>query len=145
VIDAAVALLVDGFDTPNLRILAGEDSGDLHEVSAYPASTLRDLGLQPLDERAIALRTIDRVVQNVLDGSMAARDGAAAIYDAWLSASETLGLDVSRLATIADYFDDGWGEWGPRTEAFLSALRMYRAGKRVIPWSLVTGSFSRLE
>lgn len=142
-IAAAVGLLVAGVESPNLAVLAGEDSADPYEVASCLEATLRDLGLPPLDDGSVATRTISRITEQVLEGSMAARDGAAAICDAWLPASDSLGPDLSHLATIADYLDHGWETWGPSTDVFLEALRRYRAGERVHLWDLVTREFAR--
>src|SRR5438034_8225195 len=95
---AAVALLLAGVESPNLVVLAGEDSADLEEVSEYLDATLRDLGLPPLDQVSIALRTIDHVAQQIVDGRIAPRDGAAAIWDTFYPAASKLGPDVGRLA-----------------------------------------------
>lgn len=138
---AAVALLVAGVDSPNLVALAGEDTADLDEVAAYLDATLQDLGLRPLDQTSIARRTIDHVSQQILDGRIPPRDGAAAIWDAFYPAASALAPDIGRLATIADYLDHGWETWGPSTADFLEALRMYLAGERVREWDLVTNAF----
>jgi hypothetical protein len=138
---AAVELLIAGVDSPNLVVLAGEDSADLDEVAEYLGATLRDLGLRPLDQVSIALRTIDHAAQEILDGRLAPRDGAAAIWDAYYPAGSKLGPDVSRLATIADYLDHGWETWGPSTADFLDAVRTYVAGKAVGDWDPASRAF----
>jgi hypothetical protein len=140
-VDAAVGLMVAGVESPNLATLAGADFDDYYEVRNYLDATIRDLGLAVLDDRSIAIRTIDRIVRNVMDGSLAPRAGAAAIYDAWLPAAHLLGPDLSHLATIADYLDDGWETWGPPADVFLRALAMDRSGDPVEHWDLVTREF----
>lgn len=138
---AAVALLLAGVDSPNLRVLAGEDSADLLEVSEYLDATLQGLGLVPLDDMSIAVRTIDQVAQQILDGSIAPRDGAVAIWNAYFPAASSLGPDVDRLATLADYLHHGWETWGPPISAFIEAVHMYAAGEPVREWDLVTNAF----
>jgi hypothetical protein len=76
-IASAVDLLVLGFDTPNLRILAGEDSADTGEVSYYLNATLGDLGLRPLDDRAGVLMVLDEIAADLIDGRLEPADGGS--------------------------------------------------------------------
>jgi hypothetical protein len=111
-IASAVDLLVLGFDTPNLRILAGEDSADLDEVANYLDATLADLGLEPLDDRAVVLAVLDDIATDLIDGRLEPQVAARMLWDTWNPKSWDLdfGPEASALANTAVGISDLWPE-----------------------------------
>jgi len=100
----AVALMVAGTDTPNLRILAGEDGADADEVDGVLKGALRDLGLEPLDRRAAVLLIARYLATRAIDDFGAAAEVAPILWR--LYASEPMNVDwppeFGRLAVAAD-------------------------------------------
>jgi hypothetical protein len=123
-----VDLLVLGFDTPNLRILAGEDSADTPEVTHYLEATLGDLGLVPLGDRATVLAVLDEIASDLIDGRLEPRTAARLLWDTWNPKSWNLdfGPEAQRLAITADGLDDLWGEpYAPTVDELRHAAKIY--------------------
>jgi hypothetical protein len=127
VVDAAVGLLVAGIDTPNLRILAGEDRADRTEVENVLAATLRDFGREPLDHRAAALLVARDLAASVVADDRRAAEIAPAIWrlyaDVGLSAIDWPEPFV-RLAHAADSVVDlPW--WEGSMPNFLASAQAF--------------------
>ncbi len=125
---SAVDLLVLGFDTPNLRILAGEDSADTPEVTHYVEATLGDLGLVPLGDRATVLTVLDQIASDLIDGRLEPRSAARLLWETWNPKSWNLdfGPEAQTLAFTADGFYDLWGEpYAPTVDELRDAAKIY--------------------
>jgi hypothetical protein len=100
--------MVAGTDTPNLRILAGEDRADAHEVEVVLKGTLRDLGLEALDSRAAVLLIAKDLATRAIGDSSAAAEAAPVLWR--LFVREPMRTDwpraFVRLAVAADYLED---------------------------------------
>ncbi|HET7128098.1 MAG TPA: hypothetical protein VFJ93_03375 [Gaiellaceae bacterium] len=124
VIAAAVDLLVRGFEGDNLAILAGEDRSETHEFLRYLALTIEELGLDPLDDQQAALVRIHNLAEGIEREMIEPREAADAIWHAFLTSKSDLPA-VTRLAFLADAFDDGYATWGPPLEAFRAGVHDY--------------------
>jgi len=104
---AAVELLVAGADTPNLRILAGEDRADPREVEEILDATLRDLGLPPLDETGAVLVVARDLARRAIGDEGMATDVAPLIWRLYVRRIGTeLPPAFVRLAYAADAVED---------------------------------------
>jgi hypothetical protein len=134
-IASAVDLLVLGFDTPNLRIIAGEDSADTGEVSYYLNATLGDLGLRPLDDRAVVLMVLDEIAADLIDGRLEPRTAARLLWDTWHPKSWDIdfGPEAQALANTATGIDDLWPEpYAPTFDDLRDAAKAYLDRDRTI-------------
>lgn len=80
----ACDLLVAGFDTPALRVLAGE-STDLRAVDAQPliAEMLTELGVEPIEPHRAFLVIARDVARQMISGTMPAEYGASWLWSLW--------------------------------------------------------------
>jgi hypothetical protein len=125
---ASVALLVAGSDTPNLRVLAGEDHAEPDEVEAVLNATLHDLGLDPLDRTTAILSVAAELARHAIGDEGAASEVAPILWR--LFAHEPMESEwppaFVRLAYAADAVEDlPWLEG--RMPAFMAAAREFVA------------------
>jgi hypothetical protein len=108
VVAASVELLVAGSDTPNLRILAGEDRAEPDEVEAVLNATLSDLGLDRLTRQEAVLAVGEQLARRAIADEAAAAEVAPIIWH--LYAREPMAtewpLAFERLAYAADLLED---------------------------------------
>jgi hypothetical protein len=79
-VDAAVQLLAQGYDTPSLWILAGEDNADEREVESYLDRSLTELGLSQLSEERSVLAVANRDAKALLEGALPTNDAAERLW-----------------------------------------------------------------
>jgi hypothetical protein len=128
IVTSAVGLLLLGFDTPSLRILAGEDAADTPEVLQYLDATLSELELVRLDDRAVVLGALDSIARDFINGRLDPRAAARLLWETWNPRSWDLdfGPEASKLAVTADYVADLWGEpYAPTVDDLRQAAKAY--------------------
>ena len=103
-IDAAGDLLLAGIDTPSLRILAGEDRADRHEVAQYLRATLVELGLRPLHTGEAADLVAEDLARSLVAGIVSAQAAAEQIWQ--FLADSAHPSTYERLVTAAAIVSD---------------------------------------
>ncbi|MBA2720453.1 MAG: hypothetical protein H0U52_14615 [Chloroflexi bacterium] len=123
---AAGGLLVSGVDTPNLRILAGEDRAEADDVERVLRATLRDLGLVPLERREAVLAVARRLAHEGAIDEASAETVAPTLWR--LFAREPMSVEwpdtFVRLAYAADAVED-LPDWSGSLPEFLEAAREF--------------------
>jgi hypothetical protein len=130
VVAAAVSLLESGLDTPNLRILAGEDHAEADEVERFLDATLHDLGLVPLQRRDAVLAVASRLARRALADEASAEEVAPALWQ--LFAREPMTAEwpgtFVRLAYAADAVED-LPDSSESMPEFMAAAREFLAAR----------------
>jgi hypothetical protein len=128
VVAAAVSLLESGLDTPSLRILAGEDHSEPHEVQRVLNATLRELGLAPQERREAILTVAARLAGEGLADRAHAETVAPILWRLYAGEPMTQDWPPSfvRLANAADGVEDlPW--WEGSIPEFMEAAREFLA------------------
>lgn len=127
VVAAAVALLVAGMDTPNLRVLAGEDRSEPREVIVTLHATLRDLELAPQSEVEAGILLAADLARRGMADEASARDVAPLIWRLYGPCPDYPWPDTFvQLALAADAVEDlPW--WDEAMPWFMKAARDFLA------------------
>ena len=100
-VDAAVQLLLAGVDTPNVRILAGEDDAPEAEVEHYLEQALRDLRLSPLSMPEAAVQAGHFIAGRLLAGQLDTGAAARQLWNLYVAADYPSAL--SDLGAAAEW------------------------------------------
>ncbi len=84
----AVAALLAGFDTPTLRVLAGESSPIMSEVEPQMERAFAELGLESLEREAAGEVIARSWARSIVAGDVTPYEGAKAI---WTEVCDPLG------------------------------------------------------
>ena len=124
--DAAVQALIEGFDSPSLRVLAGEsgNNSNLFEIKELLQRTISELGLSLPSENEAAHILIRHWAERIVNGSILPQEGARHIlldiYHRTEHPSEKIVGDSLGLATLLglvyeyDSLQDGFIEYEGR-------------------------------
>ncbi|MDE9365030.1 hypothetical protein PZ938_05370 [Luteipulveratus sp. YIM 133132] len=117
-VDAATDLLVDGFDTPTLRILAGVSPREpIEPGDPLVPAVLGELGLEHLAEVSPERAALDARLRRLVAGRASVRE-----VTTW--AHSVLGHDCDDDLTVFVELDDVYDEWqfDQRDRAFLERV-----------------------
>lgn len=106
-VDAAAQALVDGLDSPNLRMLAGARSADAEdEADEYGPLAFAELELDipPRSSRDAVLACAVQIARRVVSGAEPARPGAQAIYRLFVR-SRYEADELATFSGIDDFYD----------------------------------------
>jgi hypothetical protein len=82
----ATGMLVDGHDSPTLRVLAGLDErGSVFETEEYFSRALRELQIPEPDEAGKMRAYAYDLARQILGGTLAAEEGVRALYQICLA------------------------------------------------------------
>lgn len=119
VIDGATDLLVDGLDSPSLRVLAGASPRDSHfELDELILTTIEELGMSELlkgDEQLGALKVI---LRRMLAGSMTPRETAKWSYT---QISFDGGPECDVFVNMDNQYDEVDSDWSAKNEETVDA------------------------
>ncbi len=117
-VDVAVQALVDGWDSPSLRSLAGLIEVDQRDAPELFARALVEVGLPPLSKHEALWEFIYQAAEQLARGERDVREGLRAISRSWsyLGCPDSLAL----LMHLADEWET-WSTQRPRIEADLRA------------------------
>ncbi len=103
----ALQWLEAGWDSPTLRILAGETNPIMSEVGPMFNDVLEELNISlPTSTEAVA-RLVSEVAQQIVDGAVTPYDGASQIYDLHISYAGVSGVDFScAIGYLAIQYED---------------------------------------
>src|SRR5215510_8817812 len=80
-VEWAGEMLVEGYDSPSLRILAGLDRfASSFEAEDYFLRSLNELNLTPPDSTTAIRAYACEIAQRVIDGRMSGKDGVRALF-----------------------------------------------------------------
>jgi hypothetical protein len=96
-------LLLAGYDTPSLRVLAGLTKAELERVRELLPQLFNELGLERPTEVAAAWRVAQQTAQELLADRLAPYDAARSIGD--------LGTRFAPLFPLLNHFIGLWSEW----------------------------------
>ena len=77
----ALQWLEDGFDSPTLRILAGETNPIMSEVGPIFERVLEELNIAVPTSAEYVLHLVREVAQNIVEAKITPYDGASRLYD----------------------------------------------------------------
>jgi hypothetical protein len=106
--DIAVKLLEAGYDTPSLRLVAGDMHPEMAETGPTFADALRELGVGVTLREAWLLRA-ESVAHAITVGTIAPIDGACDLY--------SLDHRVHALPELQPFLREYWRTPPPRTDA----------------------------
>jgi hypothetical protein len=85
-VEWATGMLVDGHDTPTLRVLAGLDErGSAFEAEEYFRRVLRELQIPEPDEAGKMRAYACDLARQIVSGTLAAEEGVRALYQVCLA------------------------------------------------------------
>ncbi len=94
-VDWAVAMLTEGHDSPNLRMLAGLESVEgLMETEDHFSRALRELQIPEPDQAGKLRAYACELAQQILDGVLSSEVGVKALYQLYLASKYADGFRV---------------------------------------------------
>lgn len=107
--EIGMGAMLDGCDSPALRILAGLRPEEAHEARALFEQTLAELNIPKPSERDAVMHLAREVAKRILSGATTPYEGATEIWDL------THCLEDPRTSEL-DGFVYAWSEWEDRPE-----------------------------
>lgn len=102
----AIDALVAGYDTPSLRLLAGERGGPPDTIRKYFCSTLQELQIPMPSELDAARFKVKQIVENVVGHRILPYEGARSIWrDIYTRFPKLIELKVF-VGLASEYEDD---------------------------------------
>ena len=104
--------LVEGFDGPHLRLLAGLPGDDPFEVRAVLPDALAEMGVEVPDAFAATRVVFEGLAARCLSGRLSEREVAQAVWRVYVDrdyASEVWDEPLGVVGAMDDEWDAGWG------------------------------------
>lgn len=87
-VDWAVGMIVEGFDSPSLRILAGlDENGNVFETAETFGKVVREMGIQEPNTQGKFRGYACYQASRILDGTISPENGVKALYRVWLKSN----------------------------------------------------------
>lgn len=108
-VDWAVGMLVEGFDSPSLRVLAGlDENGNVFETEETFGKVVRELGIQEPNTQGKFRGYACYQASRILDGTISPENGVQALYKVWrMSGCKKEYIDWVRLDDALDWMQQG--------------------------------------
>ena len=109
----AAEWLVQGYDGPNLRVLAGEHGDDIYKIRDLLPVALAEMQVTPPSSATeAAVVALDHVARQCRDGLISERDTTELVTHIFAAADypvELYDLPLGGLFGLEDEWDSGWG------------------------------------
>lgn len=123
-VDVAVQALVDGLDSPSLRVLAGTPHAEApYEAPELCGRAMVELGIQPSDPMGARVTLARSIARMIVSGSLDERRGAREFW--WVFPREADFPDLAgEMMGLEDELDGGWGRGSDEVRGEIRSLAL---------------------